>query len=47
VNAYFDLLYKLFLYGAGQEQRAPGIPRISGQSECEGGVVVSPRHGHL
>jgi len=44
VNAHFDFVYKLFLHRAGQEQRAPGTPRISGQSEHEGGKVVSPRY---
>ena len=47
VNAHFDLLYKLFLYRTGQETRAPGIPRISGQSECEGGKVSALDTGHL
>jgi hypothetical protein len=44
VIAHFDLLYKLFLYRAEQEKWAPGTPKISGQSECGGDKVVSPRH---
>lgn len=47
MNAHCNLLYKLFSYKFGQEQRAPRTPRRSGQSEYEGGNVVSPWHRPL